>query len=147
MIINWFIIEGDVIYLTDLKIKKISKYDVEKTKDKLLSLENDLDEVVNDIVHIKQYTIRFFEKILEKYGKEKDRKTKIEKFDTIKVKQAALTNKKLYIDYEQGFCGFSIKETDEIKKKHSFSWNDGFWQILYREITIKKCGFRFYRYR
>ena len=103
------IIEDDVIYLTDLKIKKISKYDVEKTKDKLLSLENDLDEVVNDIVHIKQYTIRFFEKILEKYGKEKHRKTKIEKFDTIKVKQAALTNKKLYIDYEQGFCGFSIK--------------------------------------
>ncbi len=104
--------ENDIIYLTELKIKKISRYDVDKTKDKLFSLENNLEEVVNDITHIKEYTIRFFEKILEKYGKNKFRKTKIEKFDTIKVKQAALTNKKLYIDYEQGFCGFSLKSCE-----------------------------------
>ena len=104
--------QDDIIHLTELKIKKISKYDIDKTKDKLIYLNNNIDEVTNHIVHIKEYTIRFFEKILEKYGTDKSRKTKIEKFDTIKVKQAALTNKKLYIDYEQGFCGFSLKDKE-----------------------------------
>tara|TARA_B100001029_G_scaffold154967_1_gene139527 strand:- start:804 stop:2030 length:1227 start_codon:yes stop_codon:yes gene_type:complete len=50
--------------------------------------------------------------ILDKYGQDKDRKTRIEKFDTIKIKQAALTNKKLFINYEEGFCGFSLKGSD-----------------------------------
>ncbi len=101
----------DIIHLTDLKIKKISKYDIDKTQEKLLKLETDLDEVINNIVYIKEYSIRFFEMILDKYGKDKDRKSKIEKFDTIKIKQAALTNKKLYINYDEGFFGFSIKDS------------------------------------
>jgi len=101
--------KDDIIYLTDLKIKRISKYDINKTKDKLLKLENDLDEVLNDIKHITEYTILFFERLLSKYGNSKDRKSKIEKFDVIKVKQAALTNKKLYINYEEGFLGFNLK--------------------------------------
>ena len=103
------IIKDDIVYLTDLKIKKISKYDIDKTQEKLLKLEGNLDEVINNIRHIKEYSIRFFEIILDKYGKEKDRKSKIEKFDTIKIKQAALTNKKLFINYEEGFLGFSLK--------------------------------------
>ena len=102
----------DIIHLTDLKIKKISKYDIDKTQEKLQKLENDLDEVINNIKHITEYSIRFFDMILDKYGQHKDRKTRIEKFDTIKIKQAALTNKKLFINYEEGFCGFSLKGSD-----------------------------------
>ena len=102
----------DIIHLTDLKIKKISKYDIDKTQEKLQKLENDLDEVINNIKHITEYSIRFFDMILDKYGQDKDRKTRIEKFDTIKIKQAALTNKKLFINYEEGFCGFSLKGSD-----------------------------------
>ena len=101
----------DIIYLTDLKIKRISKYDINKTKDKLLKLEHDLDEVINNINHITDYTILFYERLLKKYGKNKDRKSKIEKFDIIKVKQAALTNKKLYINYDEGFLGFNLKSS------------------------------------
>ena len=101
--------KDDIIYLTDLKIKRISKYDIDKTKNRLLKLENDLEEVLNDIKHITEYTILFFERLLSKYGDSKDRKTKIEKFDVIKVKQAALTNKKLYINYNEGFFGFNLK--------------------------------------
>ena len=102
----------DIIHLTDLKIKKISKYDIDKAQEKLQKLENDLDEVINNIRHITEYSIRFFDMILDKYGQDKDRKTRIEKFDTIKIKQAALTNKKLFINYEEGFCGFSLKGSD-----------------------------------
>ena len=101
----------DIIYLTDLKIKRISKYDINKTKDKLLKLEHDLDEVINNINHITDYTILFYERLLKKYGNNKDRKSKIEKFDIIKVKQAALTNKKLYINYDEGFLGFNLKSS------------------------------------
>ena len=104
--------KDDIIYLTDLKIKKISKYDFAKTEEKLHKLENDIDEVVNNINHIREYSIRFFEMILDKYGEGKQRKTKLEKFDTIKLKQAALTNKKIFINYEEGFCGFSLKGGD-----------------------------------
>ena len=103
------ILKDDIIYLTDLKIKRISKYDINKTKDKLLKLEHDLDEIINNIKHITDYTILFFERLLKKYGGDKDRKSKIEKFDIIKVKQAALTNKKLYINYDEGFLGFNLK--------------------------------------
>ena len=106
------ITKDDIIYLTELKIKKISKYDIDKTEEKLKKLESDLDEVVNNIYHITEYSIRFFEMIYEKYGTNKERKSKIEKFDTIKIKQAALTNKKLYIDYKEGFFGFSLKGND-----------------------------------
>ena len=101
----------DIIYLTDLKIKRISKYDINKTKDKLLKLEHDLDEVINNIAHITDYTILFYERLLKKYGDDKNRKSKIEKFDVIKVKQAALTNKKLYINYDEGFLGFNLKSS------------------------------------
>ena len=101
--------KDDIVYLTDLKIKRISKYDINKTKDRLLKLESDLEEVLNDIKHITEYTILFFERLLSKYGDFKDRKSKIEKFDVIKVKQAALTNKKLYINYDEGFLGFNLK--------------------------------------
>ena len=104
--------KDDIVYLTDLKIKKISKYDMDKTEDKLVKLENDIDEVINNIKHIREYSIRFFERILDKYGSEKNRKTKIEKFDTIKLKQAALTNKKIFINYKDGFCGFSLKSDE-----------------------------------
>ena len=102
----------DIVHLTDLKIKKISKYDIDKTQEKLLKLEGDLDEVINNIKHITEYSIRFFEIILDKYGQGKERKTKVEKFDTIKIKQAALTNKKIFINYEEGFFGFSLKGSD-----------------------------------
>tara|TARA_Y100001936_G_scaffold251227_1_gene306379 strand:- start:1782 stop:4325 length:2544 start_codon:yes stop_codon:yes gene_type:complete len=107
--LKYEITNDDIVYLTDLKIKKISKYDISKTQEKLLKLESDLDEVVNNILHIKEYSIRFFEMILDKYGQNKDRKSKIEKFDTIKIKQAALSNKKLFINYEEGFFGFALK--------------------------------------
>ena len=101
----------DIVYLTDLKIKRISKYDINKTKDKLLKLEHDLDEVINNIDHIIDYTILFYERLLKKYGDDKNRKSKIEKFDIIKVKQEALTNKKLYISYDEGFLGFNLKDS------------------------------------
>ena len=101
--------KDDIVYLTDLKIKRISKYDINKTKNKLLKIEHDLDEVINNINHITDYTILFFKKLLKKYGNNNDRKSKIEKFDFIKVKQAALTNKKLYINYDEGFLGFNLK--------------------------------------
>jgi len=103
------ILKDDIIYLTNLKIKRISKYDIANTNDKLLKLEHDLDEVLNNITHITDYTVLFFERLLKKYGNNKERKSKIEKFDFIKVKQAALTNKKLYINYDEGFLGFNLK--------------------------------------
>ena len=102
----------DLIYLTDLKIKKITRYDIDKTSKNLEKLEYDIEEVLNNINHINDYAILFFEKILKKYGKNKERKTKIEKFDYIKANQAALTNKKLYINYKEGFIGFSLRNDE-----------------------------------
>ena len=102
--------KDDVIYLTELKIKKISKYDIDKTVNKLKVLDSDIIKVVGHIKNITEYTIIFYKNLLTKYGKDKERKTKIEKFDTIKVKQAALTNKKFYINRKEGFIGFSLKK-------------------------------------
>tara|TARA_B100000614_G_scaffold170279_1_gene151607 strand:+ start:2223 stop:4793 length:2571 start_codon:yes stop_codon:yes gene_type:complete len=103
------ITKDDLVYLTELKIKRISKYDMDKTDKKINKLQHDLDEVKNNIEYINDYTILFFERLLKKYGENYDRKTKIEKFDFIKAKQAALTNKKLFVNYEEGFIGFNLK--------------------------------------
>ena len=104
--------KDDITYLTELKIKKISKHDIDKTINKLDALESDIIKVVGHIKSITNYTVSFYENLLAKYGTDKNRRTKIEKFDTIKVKQAALTNKKFFINRKEGFIGFSLKKDE-----------------------------------
>ena len=90
--------EQDIIDLTEIRIKRISKYDSNKQKDKLVKIESNIEEVSNNIKHIKEYSIRYFEHLLNKYGQENKRDSEIVSFDSISARRVIVSNKKLFIN-------------------------------------------------
>ena len=106
------ITEEDIIKLTEIKIKKISKYNKFKTDELLASIEAELKQVAHDIKHITDYAIAYFNNLLEKYGKGKERRTEIKEFDTIKAVAVVAKNAKLYVDRKEGFVGTGLKKEE-----------------------------------
>ena len=106
------IIEEDLVRLTELKIKRISKYDSLKADELIAKIESNLEEVQNNLNHLTEYAIRYFEQILKNHGKGRERKTEIAQFDTIKARRVAAANVKLYMNSEDGFVGTSLRKDE-----------------------------------
>lgn len=102
----------DITKLTEIKIKRISKFDAFKADEQIKGIENDLTQVAHDLKHINEFTISFFQMLLKKYGKGRERKTEIKGFEEIEVKQVAATNSKLYVNREEGFFGTALKKDE-----------------------------------
>ncbi|MEO0331454.1 MAG: DNA gyrase/topoisomerase IV subunit A, partial [Bacteroidota bacterium] len=110
------ITEGDLIRLTEIKIKRISKYDSFKADELMKRLQNDLAQTRHDLEHIKEYAIAYYKKLLDKYGKGRERKTEIRTFDTISANIVAANNEKLYVNKKDGFIGYGLKKSgDDVK--------------------------------
>ncbi|HOK27069.1 MAG TPA: DNA gyrase/topoisomerase IV subunit A, partial [Bacteroidales bacterium] len=106
------ITQEDIIKLTEIKIKRISKYDSAKAGEQIKKIETELDEVKNHLKHIIPYTINYFKQIKKKYGKGRERKTEIRNFDTIEAAKVVADNAKLYANYREGFIGTSLKKDE-----------------------------------
>ena len=106
----------DVIKLTEIKIKKITKYDKNKQKNTIKNIEHEIDELKNDIKHIVEYTIRYYEHLIKKYGNDKQRKTQIAEFDSISVKSVSIANKKLFVNRKEGFIGTKLSKDEFVSK-------------------------------
>ena len=106
--------EEDIVKLTEIKIKRISKYDSFKADELLIKLEDDIKQVKKDLKNLTAFAIAYFEKLLEKYGEGRERKTEIRSFETIKVRQVAVANKKLYLDAKEGFVGYGLRGAEQI---------------------------------
>ena len=106
----------DIIKLTEIKIKKISKYNHLKQIKLIKSIEQDIEEVSNNIVHIINYSIRYFEHLLKKYGKNRNRKTIIQEFDLISAKNVVVANQKLFVNRQEGFIGLKLKKDEFISR-------------------------------
>jgi topoisomerase IV subunit A len=104
--------EDDILRLTEIKIKRISKYDSFKADEIMRGLEAQLEEVKNNLENLKAYAIKYFENLLKKYGKGRERRTEIRTFDNIDSKQVAIANHKLYVNKAEGFVGFGLKKDD-----------------------------------
>lgn len=104
----------DIHKLRKIPIDRISKYNSDKATDILLAIEDDMKQVNYDLEHIIDYAIAYFERILKKYGKGKERKTEIRNFDTIEAQSVAVANEKLYCDFKEGFAGFKMKNAEYI---------------------------------
>lgn len=102
----------DIIQLTEIKIKRISRYDVKKADEHIKGLETELQEVNNHLNNIIPYTINYFRQIKKKYGKGRERKTEIRNFDTIQAAKVVANNAKLYINYKEGFIGTGLKKDE-----------------------------------
>jgi len=104
--------EEDLIRLTDIKIKRISKFDIDKAQEKIEKLEINIEEVKNNLEHLIDYSIRYFNHLKKTYGENKTRKSEIRIFDDVDVKKVVVRNQKLYLNREEGFIGTSLKKDE-----------------------------------
>jgi len=104
----------DIVRLTEIKIKRISKFDAFKADETIESLTTEISEIDLNLNNLTEYCIQYFEDLLKKYGKGKERKTEIRTFDTIEAKMVAADNKKLYVNREEGFIGFGLRKDELI---------------------------------
>jgi len=110
------VMEDDIIRLTEIKIKRISKYNKFKADDLIRDLEKEIAQVKHDLKHLTDYTIAYFERLLQKFSKGKERVTEMRSFDNIQVAQVAVANRKLYVNRSEGFVGYALKKDEYIEE-------------------------------
>lgn len=106
------ITQEDITKLTEIRIKRISKYNKFKHDELIQRVLDELAEVNHNLDNLTAFAIAYFEDILDKFGKGKERKTEITEFDTIAVRQVVANNSKLYVDRKNGFIGYGIKKEE-----------------------------------
>jgi topoisomerase-4 subunit A len=104
--------EDDIVKLTEIKIKRISKFDSGKAEDNLLKIEEQIKEVKNHLANLIDYAISYYKDLKVKYSDGKERKTEIRVFDNIAVRKVVVSNKKLYVNREEGFIGWSLRKDE-----------------------------------
>lgn len=104
----------DITRLTELKIKRISKYDAFKADNYIKSLEKQMEEAQYKLEHIIDYVIEYYTNIKNKYGKNRARRTEIKNFDNIVAKEVVVANEKLYVNWTDGFAGMGLKKDEFI---------------------------------
>lgn len=108
------ITEEDIVRLTEIKIKRISKFDSFKADELMKKLEEELKEVEHNLENLTDYAIAFFEKLKTKFGEGRERKTEISSFDTIAANVVAANNVKLYVNRADGFVGYGLKKDEYV---------------------------------
>jgi topoisomerase-4 subunit A len=112
--LNRAVTEEDIIRLTEIKIKRISKFDSFKADELLKGIEDALIEVNNHLDNLVEYAIAYYQNLLDKYSKGKERRTEIKGFEEINTKVVAVANEKLYANFAEGFVGTGIKKDEYI---------------------------------
>ncbi len=97
--------QDDIIRLTEIKIKRISRYDAFKADEHIKDIEREISEVKNNLAHLTEYAISYFTRIKDKYGKGRIRKTELRSFDSIEATKVVVANAKLYVNRAEGFFG------------------------------------------
>ncbi len=106
------ITEDDLVRLTEIKIKRISKYDSFKADELMKRLQEELERTKYNLAHINDFAIQYFKNLLDKYGKGRERRTQIKNFDNIAAHVVAASNEKLYVNRKDGFIGYGLKKDE-----------------------------------
>jgi topoisomerase-4 subunit A len=106
------IVEEDYKKLIDKPMSSITRFDLKKVDEQIKSLENEIKEVKHHLKHLNDYAIAWFQKLKEKYGKGRERKTELRTFDRVEATQVALANVKLYVNHLDGFIGTGLKKDE-----------------------------------
>ena len=104
------ITKDDIIKLTEIKIKRISKFDLDKAQQHIESLQVLIAEIKHNLGHLIQYVIKYFKGLKKKYGNKHIRKTEIRAFEDIHKQKVAIANVKLYGNLKEGFIGWSLRK-------------------------------------
>ena len=105
--------EDDLVRLTEIKIKRISKFDSFKADEEIKSLESAIDEAEKNLKNLTKFTIRWFEELRKKHGKGRERRTEISSFDRVDRTQVVAATETLYLDAKNGFAGTGLKKDGE----------------------------------
>ena len=108
------VVEEDIVRLTEIRIKRISKFDIDKAQHKIDALEDQIAQVKYNLEHLIKYSIDYFKRLKKDYGRGKDRKTEIRIFDDIEATKVVIRNTKLYVNREEGFVGTSLKKDEYV---------------------------------
>ena len=108
------VVEEDIVRLTEIRIKRISKFDIGKAQQKIDTLEERIAEIVNHLANLIAYAVAYFKRLIRDYGKGRERKTEIRVFDDIEATKVVIRNTKLYVNREEGFVGTSLKRDEYI---------------------------------
>ncbi len=104
--------QEDIIRLTEIRIKRISKFDAFKADEFIRKLEDEMAEVKDNLANLTRYAISYFEGLLAKYGKGRERKTQIKTFEVVSAQKVAVANQKLYVNRKDGFVGYGLKKDE-----------------------------------
>jgi topoisomerase-4 subunit A len=102
----------DVVKLTEKPVRRIYKLDIDELIQQIKNLEAEIKQTKHDLKHLTDFAVAYFENLLEKYGKGRERKTEIKPFDNITVKHIAIANTKLYVNRKDGFIGSGLKKDE-----------------------------------
>ncbi|WP_103864716.1 DNA gyrase/topoisomerase IV subunit A [Aquimarina sp. I32.4] len=106
--------EEDITRLTEIRIKRISKFDIDKAQQKIEALEEDIAQIKHHLEHLIVFAIDYFKRLKTTYGKDKERKTEIRIFDDIEATKVVIRNTKLYVNREEGFIGTSLRKNEYV---------------------------------
>ncbi len=108
--------EDDLIRLTEIRIKRISKFNSLKADEEIRAIEADIDETEKNLKQLTKFTIRWYEQLRKKYGKDRQRLTEISSFDRVDRTQVAAATETLYLDAKNGFAGTGLKKEEALEK-------------------------------
>ncbi len=108
--------EEDIVRLTEIRIKRISKFDSFKADELLRGLEDQIKETEKNIKNLTRFTIKWFEGIKERYGKDRQRRTELTTFGRVDAKQVVVANDTLYVSRKEGFAGYGMKRDEAVMK-------------------------------
>ncbi|WP_247235012.1 DNA gyrase/topoisomerase IV subunit A [Telluribacter sp. SYSU D00476] len=108
------ITEDDILNLTEIKIKRISKYDAFKAEEQMRKWEEELAETEDNLANIIRFAIDYYKDLLKKYGKGRERRTMIRTFNQISANVVAANNQKLYVNRAEGFIGYGLKKDEYV---------------------------------
>lgn len=110
------VVEDDIVRLTEIKIKRISKFDIDKAQIKIESIESELEKITFHLNNLTDFAISYYKNLKSVYGKNKKRKTEIRIFDDVDAKKVVVKNSKLYVNREEGFIGTSIRKDEFVEE-------------------------------
>ncbi|MEE2772195.1 MAG: DNA gyrase/topoisomerase IV subunit A [Bacteroidota bacterium] len=106
--------EEDIVRLTEIRIKRISKFDIDKAQQKIEALEGEIEQVKHQLDNIVDFAVDYFKKLKKDYGEGRERKTELRIFDDIEATKVVIRNTKLYVNRKEGFIGTSLKKDEYV---------------------------------
>ncbi|PHQ30225.1 DNA gyrase/topoisomerase IV subunit A [Leeuwenhoekiella nanhaiensis] len=108
------VIEEDLVRLTEIRIKRISKFDIDKAQQKIEALEDQIAQVKHHLANLTEFAIDYFKRLKKEYGAGRERKTEIKLFDDIEASKVVIRNTKLYVNRKEGFVGTALKKDEYV---------------------------------